>query len=146
MLNRRYGRFYAAAENALFNSMISILYKVFETRDDTVNFWQLRKTVPSELTPEVQSELGELYARIKSTWIKVSIIRNNVVGHQSIEVTAEKAHEIAGVTFAEIRGMIGDCQHLLYLIAKYFQDTHVIFNLTGTQTFDRLLADLRKAQ
>jgi hypothetical protein len=35
MLNRRYGRFYIAAENALFNPPVSILYKAFETRKDT---------------------------------------------------------------------------------------------------------------
>lgn len=143
MLNRRYGRFYIAAENALFNSLISILYKAFETRRDTVNFDQLRRTLPANITSEIRKELDALFAKIKATWVKVGIVRNNVVGHQSIENNVEEFHRISGITIAELEEMIKDAQQLLYLIAKHFQDTHVIFNLTGTQSFDNLLSDLR---
>lgn len=71
MLNRRYGRFYIAAENALFNSLISILYKAFETRKDTVNFEQLLKTLPSDMAPEIKVELDQLSDKIKATWKKI---------------------------------------------------------------------------
>jgi len=143
MLNRRYGRFYIAAENALFNSLISILYKAFETRKDTVNFWELRRTLPISMAPEVKAELDALFAKIKATWVKVGIVRNNIVGHQSSEKSAEEFHAIAGITISELEGLVKDMQHLLYLIAKHFHDTHVVFNLKGTQSFDNLLGDLR---
>src|SRR5690554_2770017 len=89
MLNRRYGRFYIAAENALFNSLISILYKAFETRKDTVNFGQLLKTLPSDMAPEIKVELGQLSDKIKATWKKIGLVRNKIVGHQSLEQSAE---------------------------------------------------------
>lgn len=143
MLNRRYGRFYIAAENALFNSLISILYKAFETRTDTVNFWQLRKTLPISMAPEIKSELASLFAKIKATWIKVGIVRNNIVGHQSSENSAEEFHRLAGITILELEELVNDMQQLLYLIATHCHDTHIVFNLKGTQSFDNLVSDLR---
>ncbi len=143
MLNRRYGRFYIAAENALFNSLISILYKVFEKRKDTVNFGQLLKTLPPEIPPELKAELDELSGKIKTTWIKIGLVRNKIVGHQSLEQSAEEVHRLAGITILELEDFVKDAQRLLYLVAKHFHDTHVVFNLKGTQSFDNLLNDLR---
>lgn len=143
MLNRRYGRFYIAAENALFNSLISILYKAFEKRKDTVNFGQLLKTLPSEIPPELKTELDELSGKIKTTWIKIGLVRNKIVGHQSLEQSAEEVHRLAGITILELEDFVKDAQRLLYLVAKHFHDTHVVFNLKGTQSFDNLLNDLR---
>ena len=143
MLNRRYGRFYVAAENALFNSLISILYKVFEKRKDTVNFGRLLRTLPSDVAPEIKTELDDLLGKTKVTWKKISLVRNKVVGHQSLDQSVDEVHRVAGITILELEEFVKDAQHLLYLIAKYFQDTHVIFNLKGTQSFDNLLNDLR---
>lgn len=143
MLNRRYGRFYSAAENALFNSLIIILYKMYETRDDTVNFEQLFKLLPADILPEIKAEIDERKAKIKTTWIKVSSVRNKIVGHQSLEQRAEEVHRIAGITIVELHRLIKNAQDLLCLIAKYFHDTHIVFNLKGTQSFDNLIDDLR---
>lgn len=143
MLNRSYGRFYIAAENAFFNSLISILYKAFEKRKGTVNFGQLLKTLPADMAPEIKSELDGLSAKIKATWIKVSLVRNKIVGHQSLEQSSDEVQRIVGITIAELEKLVKDAQHLLYLIAKYFHDTHVIFNLKGTLSFDNLIRDLR---
>jgi|GEM_PF-2362160 len=143
MLNRRYGHFYIAAENALFNSLITILYKMFETCDNTINFRQLFNTLPTDISPEIKAELDGLRANIKDTWIKVGLVRNNIVGHQSLEQSPEEVHCIAGITLSDLHRLIKNAQHLLYLIAKYFHDTHLIFKLKGTQSFENLLDDLR---
>jgi hypothetical protein len=143
MLNRRYGRFYLTAESALFNSLISILYKAFETRKDTINFSQLRKTLPDIMCSEVKAEIDTLFAKLRTIWRKVGIVRNNIVGHQSSENTVEEVHRIAGITIGELEEMVKDMQYLLCLIAKHFHDTHVVFNLKGTRSFDNLLEDLR---
>lgn len=143
MVNRRYARFYITAENALFNSLISILYKAFEKRRDTINFHQLRNTFPASITPEIEAELSALFSKIKVTWVKVGIVRNNIVGHQSSEKSVKESHRLADITIPEVEDLVKNMQHLLYLIAKYFHDTHVVFNLKGTQSFDNLLNDLR---
>lgn len=142
MLNRRYRRFYMAAENALFNSLISILYKAFETRADTVNFGQLLKSLPLGIAPEIKTEIAELSEKLKTTWIKISLVRNKVVGHQSLQHSVDEVHRLAGITILELEVFLKDAQNLLCLIARYFHDAHVIFNLKGTHSFDHLLNDL----
>lgn len=141
MLNRRYGRFYMAAENALLNSMITILYSVFERRNDTVNFWRLKASLDMA-DPAQLRDLDEVYASIKQTWIKISVIRNEVVGHQSLERNATESHEIAGLTVDHARTMVNCCQQLLFRIARDFHETHVVFSIKGTDSFDKLITDL----
>ncbi len=73
MLNRRYGRFYISAENAFFNSLITILYAAFEKRSDTVNFWNLRKTLPAEGDHIFLKEIDDRLVVIKEIWKKICI-------------------------------------------------------------------------
>ena len=143
MLNRRYGRFYISAENAFFNSLVTILYAVFEKRPDTVNFWNLRKTLPDDGDTATLVEIDSMFASIKTTWIRVNTLRNEVVGHQTLKRTVQQSHEAAGMTFDDLQNMVKSCQHLLFLIATKFQDTHVVFNLKGAESFDNLITDLR---
>lgn len=143
MINRRYSRFYLAAETALFNSLISILYAVFEKRTDTVNFWTLRKSLPENIDSDSEIYIAEKFASIKPIWKRICIIRNEVVGHQSMKRTANESHELAGVKIGELKEMITLCQQLLFYIASTFQDAHVVFNLKGSDTFTNLIDDLR---
>lgn len=143
MLNRRYGRFYMAAENALFNSLITILYAVFERRPDTVNFWNLKRTLPEDADPALLQELDDTFAAIKQTWKRICVIRNEVVGHQTLRRTVQESHEISGMTFDDIQGMVKSCQELLFTIASKFHDTHVVFNLKGADSFNNMISDLR---
>ena len=143
MLNRRYGRFYMAAENALFNSLITILYAVFERRNDTVNFWELKKTFPEDADPALLKELDHTYAAIKEIWKRINVIRNEVVGHQTLKRTVQESHEFAGMTFDDIQSMVKSCQELLFRIEGKFHDTHVVFNLKGADSFHNMISDLR---
>jgi len=143
LINRRYGRFYASAENAFFNSLVTILYAVFERRDDTVNFSSLRRTIPKDADPKVLDEIGRQYDEIKKIWIRIGIIRNEVVGHQTLERLREESHEVAGLTIQDLKSMISLCQDLLFQIASKFHDAHVVFNLKGAETFEKLIEDLR---
>lgn len=145
MLNRRYGRFYISAENAFFNSLITILYAAFEKRPDTVNFWSLRKTLPEDEEPVVLVEIDKRLASIKEVWKRIGIIRNEVVGHQTLNRTTKQSHEIAGMTFDDIQGMIKSCQELLAFIARKFHDTGVVFNIKGAASFENLILDLRSS-
>ena len=143
MFNRGYGRFYIAAENALLNSMIKLLYAVFEVNKKSVNFWRLKDSLLSIANPSQIFELDNTYASIKHLWKKISIIRNEVVGQQSLERTTAESHEKAGLTVKHAGRMIEACQDLLYRIARDFYDTHVVFNIKSTESFDKLISDLR---
>ncbi|WP_371825028.1 hypothetical protein [Limnobacter parvus] len=82
---------------------------------------------------------------MKKTWKHVSVIRNEVVGHQTLKRTKIESHKIAGMSFEDIRGLFKSCQYLLFRIGSEFQDTHVVFNLKGADSFDNLITDLRSA-
>lgn len=144
MLNRGYGRFYMAAENALLNSMITILYAVFEVNKRSVNFWRLKDSLIGRISESKLVELEDTYASIKQTWKKISVIRNEVVGHQALERNASESHEIAGLTVDNAKHMLVACQELLFRIGTEFHDTHVVFNIKGAASFDKMLSDLRE--
>ena len=143
MLNRGYGRFYMAAENALFNSLITILYAVFERRSGTANFWKLKETLREDADPSVLRDLETDYTAIKQKWKRIEGIRNEVVSHQTLKRTVAESHKIAGMTLDDIEGMVRSCQELLFRIASVFYDTHVVFNLKGADSFNKLIPDLR---
>ena len=143
MLNRRYGRFYMAAENAFFNSLVTILYAVFEKRKDTVNFWNLRKALTSNENPVFLKEIDERLSSIQLIWKRISIIRNEVVGHQTLSRDREESNDAAGLRLKDLQSMVLLCQELLIMIAQKFHDTSVIFNLKGAESFEKLVTDLR---
>jgi hypothetical protein len=143
MLNRRYGRFYISAQNAFFNSLVTILYAVFEKRKDSVNFWNLRKTLPSGADPVVLKEIDEELSNIQLIWRRISIIRNEVVGHQTLSRSRGESNDAAGLRLKDLQSMLRMCQELLIMIAQKFHDTSIIFNLKGVESFEKLLMDLR---
>lgn len=143
LINRRYAMFYLSAENAFFNSLVTILYAAFEKRKDTANFWMLLKTIPESTDAVMRSEIDRWYAEIKEIWIRIGIIRNEVVGHQSLERTVTESHAVAGLKIKDFREMIARCQKLLFEVASKFHDAHVVFNLRGAESFERLIEDLR---
>lgn len=57
----------------------------------------------------------------------IFLVRNKVVGHQSLGQSAAEVHRLAGITILELEEFVQDAQHLL----------------KGTQSFDNLVNDLR---
>ncbi|WP_052017987.1 AbiU2 domain-containing protein [Paraglaciecola chathamensis] len=139
---KRYSRFYIAAENALFNSLIIILYKTVENRKDTININSYKKSLTGNISEDTQFALSETEKRIKPLVTKICILRNNTVGHQSVSLAAGDVYDKADLWVSEISQLINDLQELVYILAKDVQDTHVTFNLKGTQSFKNLVDDL----
>ncbi|MES2415204.1 MAG: hypothetical protein V4614_15470 [Pseudomonadota bacterium] len=142
MLNRRYARFYSVAETALFNSVIVLLYSVFEKRTDTVNFHSLLATFEATSDPAFLNKLDKSFKEMKKTWIRISLLRNNVVGHQSLELSDKQKELAAGMSIGDMRTMLEACKELLFEIGTKVQDRHFNFNITGTKAFDNLMDDL----
>jgi hypothetical protein len=139
---KRYSRFYIAAENALFNSLIIILYKAVENRKDTININSYKKSMLGKISPDTQLALSKIEKRIKPLVTKICILRNNTVGHQSMSLDAGDVYDKVDLWVSEISQLISDLQELVYLLTKEVEDTHVTFNLKGTQSFKNLVNDL----
>lgn len=143
LLNLKYGRFYGSAANAFFNSIIIILYKVFEKREDTSNFWELKKTLPSKIDKEKSSVIEDKYKEAFSIWKKVCLLRNNVIGHHNANRPIEEFYDKADISMNDLKRMIQLCQELLCFIATNFHDVHVVFNIKGAESFELLIEDLK---
>ncbi|GAC09348.1 hypothetical protein GCHA_1389 [Paraglaciecola chathamensis S18K6] len=59
-----------------------------------------------------------------------------------MSLAAGDVYDKADLWVSEISQLINDLQELVYILAKDVQDTHVTFNLKGTQSFKNLVDDL----
>ncbi len=89
---------------------MTILYAVFENRKDTVNFWNLRKTIPSSADAMVLKDIDEKFLLIKVIWKRISIIRNEVVGHQTLSRNREESNDAAGLRLKDLQSMVLLCR------------------------------------
>ena len=138
-LNRNL-RFFAGVESALYNSTVVLLYAIYETRTDTVNFRQLLQQATS-LIPE--SDLAEYRSRleqIKPTWVRVSTIRNELVGHQTLEHDRATAELKANLKFSDVDALLAHARQLLFDISSRHFDTHVDYMDDSRDAVGKLLS------
>jgi hypothetical protein len=138
----RYSRFYVAAETALFNSLIIILYKTVENRKDTININSYKKSLTDLIPKNTEFELDELEKVIEPLKTKISILRNNTVGHQSMKLSSGDAFDKVNLWATESFQLIEYLKKYVFILARDVQDTHIIFNMKGTKHFDNLVTDL----
>ena len=137
-----YGAFFISAENALFDSSVIILYRLLETRPDTVSFSSLLLAMKGAL-PE--AELERFTTRVKElkpVWIKINVLRNRAVGHHTLDSTLDAVFEQAALTLSEIREFIAGAQRLLADLTLRAFDNAVVFNARSKPHVVRLLDHL----
>jgi len=122
-----YSLFFLGVRSALFGSFVMLLYSVMERRDDTVNLHQLLEAVRQQcpnldITPW-EAEL----ARLTPSWRKISILRNNVIGHVNAEHTANDMYQKAALTPADVGVFIGDVQIFVKTLSQAARDTDMTF-------------------
>src|SRR4030095_7155848 len=83
---REYPQFFNNSLEAHFLAMVVELYKLFETRKDTVNFPTLigvirqDKLLDKKLLGEVESSLTAL----KPIWVKITVLRSELFAHTAL--------------------------------------------------------------
>jgi hypothetical protein len=116
-------RFFSGVESALFNSAIVLLYSLYERREDTVNFYQLLEQLRPVAPPEeIDAYLAKVRA-IKPTWVRVGILRNELVGHQTMLRTRSAAETKAGLRFSDVDALLAHSKELLSHISSRLFDT-----------------------
>lgn len=98
-----YGLFFRTSIHAHFAATVLALRALYETRKDTVNVWEVLKSLPPDLSKKI-----ELKAKTKALpiWHKVDIIANNVFAHRNYELRSDEAFRRANVTPDELRELI----------------------------------------
>ncbi|MCW7073999.1 MAG: hypothetical protein OCU20_09050 [Methanophagales archaeon] len=140
-----YPLFFQTSLHAHFVAMIIALYRLFETRKDTVNIPQLIKLFKKEGTfPRMEFQrLESEIEQIKPLWIKVSILRNKLFGHRSNALDNEDIWKEASVTPNEFKKLIEDSKRILNEMTSIWNRSSHAFNLSATEDTMDLLEDLK---
>lgn len=133
-------RFFAGVESALYNSTVVLLYALYETRQDTVNFRQLLQLAASHIPEAAVQEYRERLEQIKPTWVRVSTIRNELVGHQTLERDRAAAELKASLKFSDVDALLAHARQLLFDISSRHFDTHVDYMENSRDAVSKLLS------
>ncbi len=140
-----YPLFFQTSLHAHFVAMIIALYKLFETRPDTVNipklieFLEREGSIPQTEIQLIRSQINQ----IKPLWVKVSILRNNLFGHTSNALDNENIWKKANVTPNELKRLIDDSKWILNEITcTWDRSSHAY--LSATEDTVQLLEDLKR--
>ncbi len=141
-----YPLFFQTSLHAHFVAMIVALYRLFETRSDTVNIPQLiellekQGSIPQKEIRRIQSEIRQ----IKPLWVKVSVLRNKLFGHRSNTLDNEDIWDEASVAPDELKELIDASQRILNEITSVWDRSSHAFNLSATEDTLQLLEDLKR--
>lgn len=141
-----YPLFFQTSLHAHFVGMIIALYRLFETRNNSVNMPQLMDLLEKEGSiPE--SEVNRFKNEIKTIrplWVKVSILRNNLFGHRSNALDNNEIWKKAKVTPNEFKKLIDESKKVTNEITSLWDRSGHAFNLSATEDTVELLGDLKK--
>lgn len=138
-----YAGFFVGTEYALFDSFVVLSYSIFETRKDSVNMSILLKSVSSKIKDTELTAFKDEVKSLKPAWLKLGILRNEVVGHQSLGQTSFQSFQKAAVTPEEIREYLSKSQELLGQISSKAFRNALAFNIHSKPRLVKLLTELR---
>ncbi len=145
-----YTLFFQSSIHAHFVALLIALYRLYETRDDTLNVRGLLALLEKchDFPCDALAELKQLSEEANKLWIKVCILRNEVFGHRSKKYSVTDVFKRAKVKPKELRELIEKTEDILNK-ARYPLDRgsySYLFNLRSEATEDttRLLDDLKE--
>jgi hypothetical protein len=139
-----YLAFFQTSIHAHFVAMIIVLYRLYETRHDTISFPQLLKALDSDhtLSDNARNRVRELIQETKPIWIKIGIIRSEVFAHLSNARDIEGSFKKADLKYGHFNDLIELSKTIINVITHdYARSTHA-FNLSVKFDTKDLLTDL----
>jgi hypothetical protein len=141
-----YPLFFQTSLHAHFVAMIVSLYRLYETREDTINLPQLLRllknhaTIPNQEIKRMESEINQM----KPLWAKVSVLRNKMFGHRSNALDYDGVWKQASVTPNQFKKLIDESKGILNEMTTQWNRSGHAFNLSATQDTVQLLEDLKR--
>ena len=143
---KTYPLFFQISLHAHFVAMIVSIYRLYETRKDTINIPQLvkllknRNVIPNKDIININSDIKQ----IKPLWIKISVIRNKIFAHRSNELEYDKIIDEANIAYNQFKELIDESKSILNKITVLWNNSSHAFNLMATKDTVRLLKDLKQ--
>ena len=145
----RHSTFFTTSKNAHFVAMVLPLYRIFETRKDSINLPRLlRKLRDDGILPVIQlDELDKQYQKLKPAWLKIATLRNEVFGHRSGDLTVEESFKKAQISSNDISKFIDEILILLNKVDSQLNpDSYQSFQVNSGDELKQILTILKNAQ
>lgn len=143
-----YLSFFQASNHAHFVAMLIALYRLYETRRDTISLPHLLKILDRDhpLSDNALSSVSELMQKAKPIWKKVGIIRSEVFAHSNDERNTEESFKKAGIKYRHFKELIDLSKTIINNITNDLSRNTHAFNLSAEFDTKRLLTDLLNIQ
>lgn len=137
--------FFKTSLQAHFLSIVVELYKLFETRKDTINFPRLIKLIEDNnlLESGVLKRFNEQSKLMKEIWRKIAILRSELFAHNNIDLSYQDVFKKAHITPNNIRDLIQSAKELLNEMSQELDRNTYLFDLEATSDTIRVLEDLK---
>ena len=129
-------------ESALFDSFIVSLYALNEKRSGRVSVSRLVGSLKSKLESTEHGKFQSQVDELEVTWKKIKILRNNVVGHQTLEGKAEEVFADADISENEISEFMIKSRCLRGSISSALFSKSLAFNIRTKRYLTMLVNDL----
>lgn len=138
--------FFLATIPANFESCLVSCYQFLETKDDRISFPSLIKELLVQESMDVRAipKLQNLEAAMKPTWLRISALRNNHIGHLSKHNTPAAVYAKAGLNDALMEAFINQAKELHRGITHMRDQSVDAFNIRGKESVEKLLSTLRR--
>ena len=114
-------RFFSTVEVSLFNSIVVLLYSLYETRPDTVNFRTLLNALAANSDDAPVQPYRQRICSLKPYITKVYILRNEAIGHQSTARPLSETHTRASLLYSDVETLLAETKQLFLDISdKHF--------------------------
>lgn len=137
--------YFQTSIHAHFVAMIISLYRLYETREDTITLPQLVRLLKKNSTfstQEIKSIESDI-KRLNPLWQKVATLRNNMFGHRSNKLDSDDVWKKASVTPNQFKKLIDESKGILNRITHLWDRSSHAFNLSATHDAVQLLEDLK---
>lgn len=141
-----YCGFFSTSIHAHFVAMIIALYRLFETRPDTISFPQLIKLLKEKnrLSEGARTEIEVLMEKAKPIWINIGIVRSEVFAHSTNKRSSKESFKKAAIKIRQFKDIIDLSKTIINMITQdYNRSTHA-FNLSAEHDTKCMLGSLQK--
>jgi hypothetical protein len=139
-----YLAFFQTSIHAHFVAMIIALYRLYETRRDTISVPQLLKIFDRDhpLSDNAKNRVAELMQNAKPLWIKIGIVRSEVFAHLTDGTGIEDSFKKADLKYRDFKALIELSKTIINVITQDYNRNTYAFNLSAEFDTKALLTDL----
>lgn len=143
---RHYDLFFLSSIHAHFVALLTVLYRLYETRKDTHNIPRLLRLLRNhELLPaNALEELDRMHALARPLWVKVRMLRNEAFSHRSASAPVSAIFEKAAIAPFDLANLIKMTQELINCLTYAWDRDTSVFENEAREVTIKLLKDLNK--